>query len=380
MQLQDREKKGNKLASMPESSTLTASTPEMVSYPATCLVDSLRANGASQDNRQRRISLERIGTKMEKRRQSLPVLPSYLALPSSSSTKPSPMQKTQKQRKGVTFPVGVLMQQAVTEGDLPAIKQLIASGSNAVEEREPNGLPPIMRAIFEDQLACLKFLLDAGAEVTARDPENWTALHVAAAMDDIEAAGMILSAAGKRNTYNLLNSRNVDGERPIDLADSLQMAGFLLHADLAELRVQQSHSSASRKSTSTGSMSSEEGVLKLVRDHCEKHSTSAALDGVLKANTCYSSLLHLAAAKNYPHLAHYVCRYHLSSTEVRDKNGWTPLHTAAYYNSLDVVLLLVEQRANLHALTHSFEKPSDLTEHQLIQEVLEHPHTYLSSV
>ena len=376
MQLQDKEKQQEKV-SMPESSSIVA--PEMVSHPVTCLVDNLRANGASHDNRQRRISLERIGTKLEKRRQSLPVLPSYLTLKPPS--KPSSQKRQMKRRKGVTFPLGVLMQQAVTDGDLPAIKKLISSnGSEAVEEREPNGLPPIMRAIFEDQLACLKFLLDAGADVTARDPENWTALHVAAAMDDVEAAGLILSAAGKQHTYNLLNARNVDGERPIDLADSLQMAGYLLHADLAELRVQHSRSSASHESTSTGSMSSEEGVLQLVRDHCEKHSTSAALDGVLKANTCYSSLLHLAAAKNYPHLANYVCRYHLSSTEVRDKNGWTPLHTAAYYNSLDVTLLLVEQRANIHALTHSFEKPSDLTEHQLVQEVLEHPHEYLSSI
>lgn len=379
MQLQDKEKQQEKI-SMPESSTLIVA-PEMLSYPATRLVDNLRANGARQDNRQRKISLERMGTKLEKRRQSLPVLPSYLTLQPPTNASPVQIKKRQR-RKGVTFPLGVLMQQAVTEGDLQAIKQLIATGGDgAVEEREPNGLPPIMRAIFEDQLACLKFLLDSGADVSSRDPENWTALHVAAAMDDIEAAGLILASAGKRHTYDLLNSRNMDGERPIDLADSLQMAGLLLRADLAELRVQQTHSSASRESTTcTGSMSSEEGVLKLVEDHCEKHSTSAALDGVLKANTCYSSLLHLAAAKNYPHLANYVCRYHLSSMEIRDKNGWTPLHTAAYYNSLDVVLLLVEQRANIHALTRSFEKASDLSEHQLIQEVLEHPHVYLSSV
>ena len=374
MQLQDKEKQQEKV-SMPESSTLTVA-PEMLSHPATRLVDNLRANGASHDHRQRRISLERLGTKLEKRRQSLPVLPSYLTLQPPTTVSPTQIKKRQK-RKGVTFPLGVLMQQAVTEGDLPAIKQLIANGGDgAVEEREPNGLPPIMRAIFEDQLACLKFLLDSGADVSARDPENWTALHVAAAMDDIEAAGLILASAGKRHTYNLLNSRNMDGERPIDLADSLQMAGLLLHADLAQL----THSSASRENTAAGSMSSEEGVLKLVEDHCEKHSTSAALDQVLKVNTCYSSLLHLAAAKNYPRLANYVCRYHLSSLEVRDKNGWTPLHTAAYYNSLDVVLLLVEHRANIHALTQLFEKPSDLSEHQLIQEVLEHPHAYLSSV
>lgn len=349
---------------MPQS--LATATDTMVSYPATCLVDSLRENGVQHDIKQRRVSLERISTKNQKRRQSLPVLPSYLTL--KPLTKFSKVAE-KKERKGVTFPLGVLMQQAVTDGDLQAIKALITSeGSNAVEEREPNGLPPIMRAIFEDQLASLKFLLDSGADPSARDPENWTALHVAAAMDDLEAAEMILSTAGKGQ--DMTSAVNMDGERPIDLAESIEMARFLLHADLAELRAEQSQL-RSHPEHAKRSLSNEGEVLQLVQDHCEKHSNATALDDVLKSSTCYHSMLHLAASKNYPHLVNYVARHRLSPIEARDKNGWTPLHTAAYYNCLDVAMLLVEQGANIHALSHSFEKPADLTQHQLILTLLE---------
>lgn len=353
---------------MPIQSQSTAMESKMSS-----LMDNLRVNGASHDSRQRRISLERISTQMQKRRQSLPVMPSYLTLTlAKKSSLKQRRAKKQTERKGVTFPLGVLMQQAVAEGDLQGIKKLISSyGSNAVEEREPNGLPPVMRAIFEGQVASLKFLLDEGADVSSRDPESWCALHVAAAMDDIEAAEMVLRAAGKRQS--MTSSTNVDGERPMDLAESLDMATLLLHADL---RVEPPHSSG----CSEDGISSEAEVMQLVTHHCEKHSNCTALDDVLKHNTCYSSLLHLAAAKNYPHLVNYVCGHKLCSMETRDKNGWTPLHSAAYYNNLDVAMLLVEQGTNVHALTHSFEKPGDLTEHQLILTLLEDHHTFLSTI
>ncbi len=46
-----------------------------------------------------------------------------------------------------------------------------------------------MRAIFEGESDALKMLIDAGADISLCDPEDWNVLHVAAAMDDYEAAG-----------------------------------------------------------------------------------------------------------------------------------------------------------------------------------------------
>lgn len=352
----------------------------MLSYPATCLVDNLKVNGPSNDIKQRRISLERISTKMGKRRQSLPVLPSYLTLTQDKRMK--------KRRKGVTFPLGVMMQQAVSDGDVEAIEALICEhGNKAVEEREPNGLPPIMRAIFEDQLDSLKFLLKAGADVTARDPEHWNVLHVAAAMDDLHAAELILQSVKRvEKTLEMTGARNMDGERPVDLAESLEMARLLLEADLTAYRLHHDHvdpvesailkncsSRRLKKTSCTGDVAaSEVAVLQLVKEHCERHFNCSALDHILEVKTPYRSLLHLAAAKNYPHLADYVCRHKLSSLEERDTHdGWTPLHTAAYYHSVDVAMILVRQGANLHTLTHSYQKPYELTEHELLLSLLD---------
>ena len=138
--------------------------------------------------------------------------------------------KKKKQRKSVKFPSNILMQQAITVGDVQEMKQLISEhGSGVVSKPDPSGLPPVMRCVFEGQLAPLHLLVEAGADLAARDSENWTALHVAASMDDEEAAKFILDHCKQC----LTQVHSVDGERPIDLAESMDMATLLLKADLA---------------------------------------------------------------------------------------------------------------------------------------------------
>ena len=128
------------------------------------------------------------------------------------------------QRRRVRFTSPVLMQQAITEGDVEEIKQLISThGSEIVSCREPSGLTPVMRAVFESQTECLKLLVEEGADLTAKDDELWTPLHVAAAMDDVEAAEFIIDACN----VNLIWAATQEGHRPLDLAESSEMAKLL---------------------------------------------------------------------------------------------------------------------------------------------------------
>ncbi len=356
-------------AAMPENRRISepANLREAVSSCTTRLLDTLRTNGPNRDRRQRRISLDRLGTKVSKRRQSLPILPSYLAMDSLK-------EHTKKtERKAVTFPKGILVQQVVTEGEVEELKELLhKQGNSMVEEREPNGLPPVMRAIFEDQTECLKVLLEAGADVTAQDPEEWNALHVASAMDNLEAANIILKAAGERK--GMTQSRNVDGERPIDLAESVEMTRLLMEADLAEFRLDCS----TTQDHVTYTEANEAEVLELVKQCFESQKSAISLDEVLKKNTCYFSLLHLVATKGYCRLADYVFTHWVPALETRNENGWTPLHSAIYYNNVDLALLLVDRGANIDAVTHALEKPADLTENELILAFLENPQIYRS--
>ena len=140
------------------------------------------------------------------------------------STFKNKQQTKKKQKKSVRFPPNVLMQQAITNGDVQEMKRLITDyGKEVVNAPEPTGLPPVMRCIFEGQMAPLRFLVAAGADLAAQDSENWTALHVAASMDDKYAAKLILNLC----KTCLISVCNMDGETPIDLAESNSMANLL---------------------------------------------------------------------------------------------------------------------------------------------------------
>ena len=242
--------------------------------------------------------------------------------------------RKKKQRKSVRFSSNVLMQQAITEGDVQEVKQLIEKfGSRVVNEPEPSGLSPSMRCVFEGQMAPLRLLIEAGADLTAQDGERCTVLHVAASMDDVDATKLILN----RCKHCLTQVRTVDGERPIDLAESTEVARLLFQADLKMSR------GADRECAITA----------LVREHCYKNGSCEALNDALRRSTDYDSLLHMAAGKNYPRLASYL------KMEARDSRGWTALHTAAYFNNIDMVLLLTQQGASIHSLTNSYKKASD---------------------
>ena len=264
-----------------------------------------------------------------------------------------------KSRKGVHFPVSILMQQAITEGDMTEINQLISEhGNKVVMELEPSGLPPVMRAVFEGQVEALKLLVENGAELSTQDPEGWNVLHVAAAMDDIEAARYVLHCCND----NLTQIRNLDGQRPMDLAESPDMAKLLLHADLADLRIE--------IETAKVKEMNEASLLSVVRTQYEQGADINSLQAMLQQNTQFDTLLHLAATKNYPRLAKYILKHKLVDGDFRDRYGWTPLHTAAYHCSVDITILLLEFGASNNALTNSYEKASDLTEHELILELL----------
>ena len=251
-----------------------------------------------------------------------------ISLPVHILTQP----REKKQHKSVKFPSNVLLQQAIIDGDVQEMKQLINDyGKHVVNEPEPTGLPPVMRCVFEGQLAPLRLLVKAGADMAARDGENWTVLHVAASMDDTDAAKLVLNNC----TTRLTQVRNVDGERPIDLAESTDMTSLLKDADL---RANKTESRSGTEST----------IIDLVQKSIAKNKDCKSLDAVLQSSTGYDSLLHLAASKNYLRLASYLLSHTLCELEMGDRRGWTALQTAVHHKNMDVMLLLVKSGALLH--------------------------------
>ena len=266
-----------------------------------------------------------------------------------------------KTRKTVTFSGPVLMQLAISEGDVQEMSRLVARfGECIIDEREPSGLFPAMRAVFEDQLQSLQFLIDAGAHVTAQDEEGWTILHVAAAMDNEEAARIVLD----NSKAKLTGLRDVEGRRPIDLAESVEMAALLLDAELF------SRTDPDELALTEVVQRSYEYV------HCED---GTVVGDVMSANPACETLLHLAMEKNYLLLLQHLLENKLVDPDTKDRDGRTPLHLAASRANTEAVLLLVMYGASVVAVDCKHKRACDLTDHGTILTILHERSSMMSA-
>ena len=276
-----------------------------------------------------------------------------------------------KNKKAVRFGMDVVMKQLVTEGDIKELIQLVEThGSSLVNQRDSFSMPIVVTAVIEDQYEVLEFLVSMGADLRLSDDEGWTALHAAAACGDLRAAKCIVKAAGPGVT----NIRTLHGLRPIDLAESTELSHFLLTADLNAFRselfkiVKTQTSGSSDQAVSATCTTKEEGVV--VSAIMSKSYKDALRYIREKQQMLGHSLLHVAAAKNLPKLALVLLERKLVSIDSRDHNGWTPLHTASYHNSLDVAMLLRDYGADVDAREDDGLTPLYFAEDRVIREIL----------
>ena len=276
-----------------------------------------------------------------------------------------------RKKKAVRFGMDVVLKHIVTEGDVKELMQLVEKhGNSLVNQRDSLSVPIAMTAVIEDQYEVFEFLVSKGADLRLSDEEGWTVLHAAAACGDLRAAKCIIQAAGP----GITNMRTLHGLRPIDLAESPEMAHFLLTADLNAFRAElvkiakTETSRACDQAVSAACTTKEEGaVVAAIMSKTYKDALKYIRE---KQQMLGHSLLHAAAAKNLPKLALVLLERKLVSVSNRDENGWTPLHTASYHNSLDVALLLRDYGADIDAREDDGLTPRHMTEDHVVREIL----------
>ena len=281
----------------------------------------------------------------------------------------STLKNKEKSPSKVTFSTNIILQQAITTGNVEELKSVVCSSGKAVLNlSDPAGLPLVMRALQEDQLDCFTLMVEEGADLSVTDEYGWTILHLAASMCHLEAIKLIL-----KHKPELLEARTSNGLRPISVCEDCQLTGFLLQAELKWLKNKNNANKnrKSRKSCSNPVASSKAEELELLQlvmatpsgDDSNKIQEEMAL--------LRHSVLHLAAARNYLGVAYYIVDNNLANVDAQDTDCWSAMHFAAMYTSVDVLMLLLKYGASRDLKTNSEQLPTDLTSQHNILALLE---------
>ncbi|CAG0880158.1 unnamed protein product [Darwinula stevensoni] len=245
--------------------------------------------------------------------------------------------------------------EAAKQGDLELVKRLLTSYPNIVNCRDLEGRhsTPLHFAAGYNRVAVVEYLLQHGADVSAKDRGGLVALHNACSYGHYEVCELLVhhgasvnvadlwkftplheaAAKGKYDIVKLLlkhgadpGKKNRDGHTPLDLVkDSDEEVADLLRGDTALL-------DAAKK----GNLLRVQRLLTPDNINCrDTHGRN-------------STPLHLAAGYNNLEIAQFLLESG-ADVNAQDKGGLIPLHNASSYGHLDVAALLIRYNTLVNA-------------------------------
>ncbi|XP_043097622.1 protein phosphatase 1 regulatory subunit 27b [Puntigrus tetrazona] len=122
-------------------------------------------------------------------------------------------QPSIKPVRSVHFPNDIVFQDYVRQGELERIGRFIRTRRVSLDTIYHSGMAAIHEAVLSGNLECVKLLVKFGADITQRDEDGWTPLHMACSDGFPEIATYLLSLGADTE------AENDCGEKPADLID-----------------------------------------------------------------------------------------------------------------------------------------------------------------
>ncbi|CAL1296234.1 unnamed protein product [Larinioides sclopetarius] len=250
--------------------------------------------------------------------------------------------KTAKSAKKykVHFVPSVMLLEAAARNDVEEVRRLLMLGVSPDSTNE-DGLTALHQCCIDDSEEMMKLLLEFGANVNAKDSEQWTPLHAAATCGHLHLVRYLITKGAD------LLAVNADGNMPYDICEDENTLDYI-ESEMAKKGITQEMIDETRAISEKRMLSDlkyllEEGGDIEYRDH----------QG--------ATPLHIAAANGYVTVVEFILDNH-GSTNVCDNDMWQPIHAAACWGHPDVIEMLVMAGADLSAKTKNGETPFDICE------------------
>ncbi|RDD39703.1 Protein phosphatase 1 regulatory subunit 12B [Trichoplax sp. H2] len=252
----------------------------------------------------------------------------------SDTNKESNTIKSSRRSK-IKFGLGTMFFAAVSAFDETEVKRLLKQGVD-IDYCNNDGLTALHQSCMDGNDEMVSLLVENGADVNICDFEGWTPLIAASSLGHIDIARYLLEHKAD------ISKVTVDGETAIDVAEGEEMEELLrLEVEKRGLNLNLVRDIESRK------MLEDANKIK-----------NGTLEDLIDDRTG-ATALHVASAKGYKEVVKILLAAKVNVNAV-DFEGWTPLHAAAHWEQADICELLVENNADLYALTKMNEFPKDV--------------------
>ncbi|XP_070536717.1 protein phosphatase 1 regulatory subunit 16A-like [Ptychodera flava] len=243
-------------------------------------------------------------------------------------------------RKRVNFANNVTLLEAAARGDVSEVRKLLQNGMSP-DLTNDDGLTALHQCCIDDNEEMMKVLIDFGANTNARDSELWTPLHAAATCGHVHLAEYLLTKGAD------ILAINSDGNMPYDISEDDVTLDYI-ESVMASRGITQEQIDDLRRSTAQRML---RDLYDAVNDHKD-----------LEGRDCHgATALHVAAANGYLEVAEFLLDHHVN-VDVRDNDGWQPIHAAACWAQPEMIGLLAVHGADLEARTYNDETPADICE------------------
>ncbi|XP_071075073.1 protein phosphatase 1 regulatory subunit 12A isoform X6 [Dasypus novemcinctus] len=251
-----------------------------------------------------------------------------------------PVVKRQKTK--VKFDDGAVFLAACSSGDTDEVLKLLHRGAD-INYANVDGLTALHQACIDDNVDMVKFLVENGANINQPDNEGWIPLHAAASCGYLDIAEFLIGQGAH------VGAVNSEGDTPLDIAEEEAMEELLQN----EVNRQGVDIEAARKE--------EERIM--LRD-ARQWLNSGHISDVRHAKSG-GTALHVAAAKGYTEVLKLLLQAGYD-VNIKDYDGWTPLHAAAHWGKEEACRILVDNLCDMEMVNKVGQTAFDVADEDIL--------------
>lgn len=230
---------------------------------------------------------------------------------------------------------------AAANGKNDVINILLDVDASNINDVDNRGNTPLHWASMKDRADTVSLLIENGADIEAKDIDNWTALHYAAAFASLQTVEALVDNGADKN------SLTKDGNIPVNYAKDetikTYLSGGKIGREDTEEVVEEETKETAADETAENTETSETITEDELNNELDTTQNGSIVDPTV-VDLDPKQLELLIAVKNNDIIAVNALLKENVNPNFVDEEGYSPLHRAVLNNNLDVVNVLLSYK------------------------------------